>query len=200
LLASASTHFAFALRWAQFVGDQRRAAIRTARSQVLFFQNWYRRPPLSLSRVESASSPSSQPCQLKLPWSGCRCDSASVYKPAGQAGGRSGAASSSQRHLLTAKSSGMLFVKFVVQFIDLHSGLVQRLLAGSRDLVDPATVPSNIFEDRLQPNRCVPGHAEGNLLSEICCRYLLSDGTGSVSEIDTVSRRKKGPGGRLHFL
>jgi hypothetical protein len=44
----------------------------------------------------------------------------------------------------------MFFVKFVVQFIDLHSGLVQRLLAGSRDLIDPATVPSNIFEDRLQ--------------------------------------------------
>ena len=45
---------------------------------------------------------------------------------------------------------GMFFVKFVVQFIDLHSGLVQSLLAGSRDLIDPATVPSNIFEDRLQ--------------------------------------------------
>jgi hypothetical protein len=44
----------------------------------------------------------------------------------------------------------MFFVKFVVQFIDLHSGLVQRLLAGSRDLVDPTTVPSNVFEDRLQ--------------------------------------------------
>jgi hypothetical protein len=44
----------------------------------------------------------------------------------------------------------MFFVKFVVQFIDLHSGVVQRLLAGSRDLIDPATVPSNIFKDRLQ--------------------------------------------------
>ena len=41
-------------------------------------------------------------------------------------------------------------MKFVVQFIDLHSGLFQSLLAGRRDLVDPATVPSNIFEDRLQ--------------------------------------------------
>ena len=44
----------------------------------------------------------------------------------------------------------MFFVEFVVQFIDLHSGLVQSLFASSRDLIDPATVPSNIFEDRLQ--------------------------------------------------
>ena len=44
----------------------------------------------------------------------------------------------------------MFFVKFVVQFIDLHSGLVQGLLASSRNLIDPATASSNIFEDRLQ--------------------------------------------------
>jgi hypothetical protein len=44
----------------------------------------------------------------------------------------------------------MFFVKLVVQFIDFHSGLVQGLLAGSCDLIDPATVPSNIFEDGLQ--------------------------------------------------
>ncbi len=44
----------------------------------------------------------------------------------------------------------MFFVKFVVQFIDLHSGLVQSPVARSRDLIDPATVPSNILEDRFQ--------------------------------------------------
>jgi hypothetical protein len=44
---------------------------------------------------------------------------------------------------------GMVFVKFVVQFVDLHFGLVQSLPARSRDLIEPATVPSNIFEDRL---------------------------------------------------
>jgi hypothetical protein len=44
----------------------------------------------------------------------------------------------------------MFFVKFVVQFIDFHPGPLQSLLAGSRDLIDPAAVPSNIFEDRLQ--------------------------------------------------
>ena len=44
----------------------------------------------------------------------------------------------------------MFFVKFVVQFIDLHSGLVQSLLASNGDLIDPATFPFNIFEDRLQ--------------------------------------------------
>jgi hypothetical protein len=44
----------------------------------------------------------------------------------------------------------MFFVKFVVQFIDLYFGLVQSLLARSRDLIDPATVPCNICEDRLQ--------------------------------------------------
>jgi hypothetical protein len=46
--------------------------------------------------------------------------------------------------------SGVLLVKLVVQFIDLRSGLVQSLFACSCDLVDPATVPSNVFEDRLQ--------------------------------------------------
>jgi hypothetical protein len=44
----------------------------------------------------------------------------------------------------------MFFVKLVVQFIDLYSGPVQSLLAGTRNLVDPSTMPSNIFEDRLQ--------------------------------------------------
>ena len=44
---------------------------------------------------------------------------------------------------------GMFLMKFVVQFIDLQSGPVQSVLAGRRDLIDPATVPSNIFEDRL---------------------------------------------------
>jgi hypothetical protein len=44
----------------------------------------------------------------------------------------------------------MFFVKFVVQFIDLHSGLVQSLLARSRDVIDPATAPADIFKDRLQ--------------------------------------------------
>ncbi len=38
-------------------------------------------------------------------------------------------------------------MQFVVQFIDLRSGLVQSLLAGRRDPVDSATVPSNILED-----------------------------------------------------
>ena len=41
-------------------------------------------------------------------------------------------------------------MKFVVQFVNLGPGLVQCLLAGSCDLVDPATVPSNISEDGLQ--------------------------------------------------
>jgi hypothetical protein len=44
----------------------------------------------------------------------------------------------------------MFFVKLVVQLVNLRSGLVQSLPAGRRDLVDPATVPSNILEDRLQ--------------------------------------------------
>jgi hypothetical protein len=44
----------------------------------------------------------------------------------------------------------MFFVKFVVQFIDLHPGPVQSFLAGRRDLVDSSTVSSDIFEDRLQ--------------------------------------------------
>ena len=44
----------------------------------------------------------------------------------------------------------MFFVQFVVQFIDLRSRLIQSLLAGRRDLVDPATVPPNISDDRLQ--------------------------------------------------
>jgi hypothetical protein len=44
----------------------------------------------------------------------------------------------------------MFFVKFMVQFVDLHSGPVQNFLAGSCDLVDPSTVTSDIFEDRLQ--------------------------------------------------
>jgi hypothetical protein len=55
----------------------------------------------------------------------------------------------------------MFFVEFVVQFIDFHSGLVQRLLAGSRDLVDPATVPSNILEDRLQETAAFQAMQEG---------------------------------------
>jgi hypothetical protein len=46
--------------------------------------------------------------------------------------------------------AGMFFVEFVVELIDLHCGLVQSLPAGSRDLVDPASAASNIFEDRLQ--------------------------------------------------
>ena len=45
---------------------------------------------------------------------------------------------------------GMLFMQFMVQFIDLRSCLVQSFLPGRRDLVDPATMPSNILEDRLQ--------------------------------------------------
>jgi hypothetical protein len=44
----------------------------------------------------------------------------------------------------------MLFMEFVVQLVNLRSGLVQSLFAHSCDLVDPATVPSNVFEDRLQ--------------------------------------------------
>lgn len=44
----------------------------------------------------------------------------------------------------------MLFVKLVVKFIDLHSGPIQSLLAGSRDPVDPTAVSSDILEDRLQ--------------------------------------------------
>jgi hypothetical protein len=44
----------------------------------------------------------------------------------------------------------MLFMKFVVELINLRSGLVQSLLADRSDLVNPATVPSNILEDRLQ--------------------------------------------------
>jgi hypothetical protein len=56
---------------------------------------------------------------------------------------------------------GTFFVKFVVQFIDLHPGLVQALLAGSRDLIDPATVPSNIFEDRLQETTALQAMQKG---------------------------------------
>ena len=41
-------------------------------------------------------------------------------------------------------------MKLVMKFIDLDSGPIQSLLPGSRDLVDPATVSSDIFEDRLQ--------------------------------------------------
>ena len=52
-------------------------------------------------------------------------------------------------------------MKFVVQFIDLHSGVVQRLLAGSRDLIDPATVPSNIFKDRLQETAAFQAMQQG---------------------------------------
>lgn len=44
----------------------------------------------------------------------------------------------------------MLFMEFVVQLVNLRSGLVQSLFARRCDLVDPATVPSNVFEDRLQ--------------------------------------------------
>jgi hypothetical protein len=46
--------------------------------------------------------------------------------------------------------SGMLFMKFMMQFVDLRGGLVQSPPAGRRDLVYPATVPSNTLEDRLQ--------------------------------------------------
>jgi hypothetical protein len=55
-----------------------------------------------------------------------------------------------QRSAIVGNLPGMFFVKFVVQFIDFHSGLVQRLLAGSRDLIDPARAPCNIFKDGLQ--------------------------------------------------
>jgi hypothetical protein len=44
----------------------------------------------------------------------------------------------------------MFFVKFVMQFIHLHSGLVQGLLAGGRDLIDPATVPPDVLKVGLQ--------------------------------------------------
>jgi hypothetical protein len=44
----------------------------------------------------------------------------------------------------------MFFVKFVVQFVDLHSGPLQSFPTGSRDLVDPSTVSSDILENRLQ--------------------------------------------------
>jgi hypothetical protein len=44
----------------------------------------------------------------------------------------------------------MFFVKFVVQFIDLHPGPVQSSLAGRCDLVDPSMMSSNILEDRFQ--------------------------------------------------
>ena len=41
-------------------------------------------------------------------------------------------------------------MQLVVQFIDLRSRLIQSLLAGRRDCVDPATMPPNISDDRLQ--------------------------------------------------
>ena len=39
---------------------------------------------------------------------------------------------------------------FMVQFIDLRSCLVQSFLPSGRDLVDSATMPSNILDNRLQ--------------------------------------------------
>ncbi len=41
-------------------------------------------------------------------------------------------------------------MQLVVQLVDLRSGLLQSLLAGKRDVVDPATVASNISQNRLQ--------------------------------------------------
>jgi hypothetical protein len=55
----------------------------------------------------------------------------------------------------------MFFVKFVVKFIDLHSGPVQSLSSGSRDLVDPSTMSSGIFEDRLQETAAFQAMQQG---------------------------------------
>jgi hypothetical protein len=55
----------------------------------------------------------------------------------------------------------MFFVQLMVQFIDLRSGLVQSLLTGRRDLVDPATVPSNILDARLQQAAAFQAMQEG---------------------------------------
>ena len=41
-------------------------------------------------------------------------------------------------------------MELVVQFINLRSCLVQGFLASRRDLVDPATMASNVPENRLQ--------------------------------------------------
>jgi len=41
-------------------------------------------------------------------------------------------------------------MKFVVQLVNLDSGLFQGLLANGGDLVDPSLAPSNCFEGRLQ--------------------------------------------------
>lgn len=44
----------------------------------------------------------------------------------------------------------MRFVKFVLQFVNFCSGLVQSLFADCRDPVDSTTAPCNILEDRPQ--------------------------------------------------
>lgn len=52
-------------------------------------------------------------------------------------------------------------MKLVVKFIDLDSGPIQSLLPRSRNLVDPATVSSDIFEDRLQEAAAFQSMQEG---------------------------------------
>jgi hypothetical protein len=150
LLASASTHFAAALRCAQFVGNRRCAGYPCCQRLSFRIGNAVPHPFAVARRNRVQHVFTTMSAQLLR--SGCRCDSASVCKPGGQAGGVSiGGASSSRRAMFWRRDlPGMFFVKFVLQSSTFTPGVVRRLLACSRDLVDPATMPSNFFEDRLQ--------------------------------------------------
>jgi hypothetical protein len=55
----------------------------------------------------------------------------------------------------------MLFMKFVVQFVNLCSGLVQSFFAHSCDFVDSATVPPNILENGLQQTAAFQAMQQG---------------------------------------
>ena len=55
----------------------------------------------------------------------------------------------------------MLLVKFVVQFVDFFSGLVQCFPARGGDRVDPSLAPSHLVEGRLQQAAAFQSVQEG---------------------------------------